>query len=157
MTKSTGHDVGYGHCQQVVLLVQGMRGALNAPLYRTGDQSRDFVVVLATNRPGDLDPAIVDRMDEALEFPLPGLEERARILAIYLESYILKAGTAAGTYSHAHAKACLRQISDTDDDIHDGDSSSTHGRQQPVQSTVWGTVLALSDQTEAVQLSKARQ
>lgn len=73
-----------------------MRGALNATLYRTGDQSRDFVVVLATNRPGDLDPAVLDRMDEALEFPLPGLEERSRILAIYLDSYILQAGSAAG-------------------------------------------------------------
>lgn len=73
-----------------------MRGALNATLYRTGDQSRDFVVVLATNRPGDLDPAVVDRMDEALEFPLPGPNERSRILAIYLESYILKAGSSAG-------------------------------------------------------------
>ena len=76
--------------------MQGMRGALNATLYRTGDQSRDFVVVLATNRPGDLDPAVVDRMDEALEFPLPGREERARILAIYLDSYILQAGSASG-------------------------------------------------------------
>lgn len=73
-----------------------MRGALNATLYRTGDQSRDFVVVLATNRPADLDPAMLDRMDELLEFPLPGENERARILAIYLESYILKAGTSAG-------------------------------------------------------------
>lgn len=31
---------------------EGMRGALNALLFRTGDQSRDFAVVLATNRPG---------------------------------------------------------------------------------------------------------
>jgi ATPase family AAA domain-containing protein 3A/B len=33
---------------------EGMRGALNAILFRTGDQSRDFAVVLATNRPGAL-------------------------------------------------------------------------------------------------------
>lgn len=32
---------------------EGLRGALNAMLYRTGDQSRDFMVVLATNRPGE--------------------------------------------------------------------------------------------------------
>ena len=43
------------------LRAQGIRGALNALLYRTGDQSRDFVVVLATNRPADLDAAVVDR------------------------------------------------------------------------------------------------
>lgn len=29
---------------------EALRGALNAMLFRTGDQSRDFVVVLATNR-----------------------------------------------------------------------------------------------------------
>lgn len=33
---------------------EGLRGALNAILFRTGDQSRDFAVVLATNRPGQL-------------------------------------------------------------------------------------------------------
>lgn len=41
-----------------------------------GEQSRDFCVVLATNRPSDLDPAVIDRTDEALEFGLPGREER---------------------------------------------------------------------------------
>ena len=49
--------------------VQGLRAALNAALFRTGDQSRDFAVVLATNRPADLDPAVLDRMDEALGVP----------------------------------------------------------------------------------------
>lgn len=73
-----------------------MRGALNAMLFRTGDQSRDFVVVLATNRPADLDPAVIDRMDEALEFALPAADERRRILDIYFDRYILKAGTAQG-------------------------------------------------------------
>lgn len=32
---------------------EGLRGALNALLFRTGDQSKDFLVVLATNRPGE--------------------------------------------------------------------------------------------------------
>ena len=53
-------------------------------------------MVLATNRPGDLDPAVLDRMDEALEFPLPGRAERRRILQIYLDSYLARAGTEAG-------------------------------------------------------------
>jgi len=75
---------------------QGLRAALNAALFRTGEQSRDFAVVLATNRPADLDPAVLDRMDEALEFPLPGAAERRRILQIYLDSYLSRAGTAAG-------------------------------------------------------------
>ena len=76
--------------------MQGLRAALNAALFRTGDQSRDFAVVLATNRPADLDPAVLDRMDEALEFPLPGPAERAAILQLYVDSYIAKAGTAEG-------------------------------------------------------------
>ena len=35
---------------------EGLRGALNALLFRTGDQSRDFMVVIATNRPGACTP-----------------------------------------------------------------------------------------------------
>ena len=65
-------------------------------LFRTGDQSRDFAVVLATNRPGDLDNAILDRMDEALEFGLPGQAERQQIISLYLDQYVVKAGTAEG-------------------------------------------------------------
>ncbi|KAI8463565.1 MAG: hypothetical protein J3K34DRAFT_526885 [Monoraphidium minutum] len=75
---------------------EGLRGALNALLYRTGDQSRDFMVVLATNRPGDLDDAVLDRMDEALEFGLPGTEQRRKLLGLYIDKYITKAGTAEG-------------------------------------------------------------
>ena len=48
------------------------------------------------NRAGDLDAAVVDRMDEALEFQLPGPQERRRILDLYFNQYIQNAGTAAG-------------------------------------------------------------
>ena len=89
--------------------VQGLRAALNAALFRTGDQSRDFAVVLATNRPADLDPAVLDRMDEALEFPLPGPPERAAILQLYVDSYIAKAGTAEGGESAVHSVAATVQ------------------------------------------------
>lgn len=67
---------------------EAQRSALNALLFRTGDQSRDIVLVLATNRPGDLDAAITDRIDEVLEFPLPGVEERHELLKLYLNKYI---------------------------------------------------------------------
>ncbi|GBG60230.1 hypothetical protein CBR_g3473 [Chara braunii] len=70
---------------------EAQRSALNALLYRTGDQSRDIVLVLATNRPEDLDTAIADRMDEALEFPLPGWEEREKLIRLYLTKYVLNA------------------------------------------------------------------
>lgn len=82
---------------------EGLRGALNALLFRTGDQSKDFMVVLATNRPGDLDDAVLDRMDEALEFGLPGQQQRRQMLDLYLEKYITAAGTAAGEETGAGA------------------------------------------------------
>ncbi|KAK1324275.1 hypothetical protein QJS10_CPA01g01175 [Acorus calamus] len=67
---------------------EAQRSALNALLFRTGDQSRDIVLVLATNRPGDLDAAITDRIDEVIEFPLPREEERFKLLKLYLDRYI---------------------------------------------------------------------
>ncbi|KAF6148655.1 hypothetical protein GIB67_042614 [Kingdonia uniflora] len=71
---------------------EAQRSALNALLFRTGDQSKDIVLALATNRPGDLDSAVSDRIDEVFEFPLPGEEERFKLLKLYLDKYISKAG-----------------------------------------------------------------
>ncbi|XP_058179083.1 uncharacterized protein LOC131297903 [Rhododendron vialii] len=67
---------------------EAQRSALNALLFRTGDQSRDIVLVLATNRPGDLDSAITDRIDEVIEFPIPQEEERFKLLKLYLNKYL---------------------------------------------------------------------
>ncbi|XP_050221934.1 uncharacterized protein LOC126672075 [Mercurialis annua] len=72
---------------------EAQRSALNALLYRTGGQSKDIVLALATNRPGDLDSAVTDRIDEILEFPLPGEEERFQLLKLYLDKYIAQAGS----------------------------------------------------------------
>ncbi|GFP94276.1 ATPase family aaa domain-containing protein 3 [Phtheirospermum japonicum] len=71
---------------------EAQRSALNALLFRTGDQSKDIVLALATNRPGDLDSAVADRIDEVLEFPLPGEDERFKLLKLYLNKYIAEAG-----------------------------------------------------------------
>lgn len=73
-----------------VYMSEAQRSALNALLFRTGDQSRDIVLVLATNRPGDLDSAVTDRIDEVIEFPLPGEEERFKLLKLYLNKYIME-------------------------------------------------------------------
>ncbi|GJM86523.1 hypothetical protein PR202_ga02390 [Eleusine coracana subsp. coracana] len=80
---------------------EAQRSALNALLFRTGDQSKDIVLALATNRPGDLDSAVADRIDEVLEFPLPGEDERFKLLKLYLDKYIVKAGK-------KHEKSWLR-------------------------------------------------
>ncbi|XP_042005173.1 ATPase family AAA domain-containing protein 3C-like [Salvia splendens] len=71
---------------------EAQRSALNALLFRTGDQSRDIVLVLATNRPGDLDSAVTDRIDEVIEFPLPREDERFKLLKLYLTKYLTGEG-----------------------------------------------------------------
>jgi hypothetical protein len=55
---------------------ENLRNVLSALLYQTGTQSEHYMLVLATNRPEDLDRAITDRIDEALHFDLPRLEVR---------------------------------------------------------------------------------
>ncbi|KAK3272595.1 hypothetical protein CYMTET_19123 [Cymbomonas tetramitiformis] len=67
---------------------EGVRAALNALLSRTGDQSKNISLILATNRPSDLDAAVCDRMDELLEFPSPGVQERQRIFTSHLVRYL---------------------------------------------------------------------
>ena len=68
----------------------GTRSALNALLYRTGELSRDVVLVIATNRPEDLDAAVLDRMDESMEFGLPDLEARERLLRLYFDKLVVR-------------------------------------------------------------------
>ena len=65
--------------------------ALNALLFHTGTATSNFCMVLATNRPADLDFAVVDRVDEMIEFPLPGYEERLALIKLYFDKYVRKA------------------------------------------------------------------
>jgi ATPase family AAA domain-containing protein 3A/B len=71
------------------------RNALNALLFRTGEASKQFMLVLATNRPGDLDRAVSDRVDEAMVFDLPDLEARKKLVRQYYDKYITRAGEEA--------------------------------------------------------------
>ncbi|CAE7531095.1 atad3-a [Symbiodinium natans] len=64
------------------------RNVLSAFLHHTGTESDKFVVVLATNIREILDRAVLDRIDENFEFPLPSLEERKRMLAMFMEEHI---------------------------------------------------------------------
>lgn len=70
---------------------ESMRNALNALLYQTGEQSQKFMMVIATNRPEDLDTAVTDRIDETLHFVLPGGKERLNMLQMYYKRYIAEA------------------------------------------------------------------
>ncbi len=67
-----------------------MRNAITTMLYHTGTETSQFLMVLATNRPGDLDPAVLDRIDESVEFGLPDLPEREKICKQYMNLYVTK-------------------------------------------------------------------
>ncbi|BET02470.1 Domain of unknown function (DUF3523) [Nesidiocoris tenuis] len=69
---------------------ESLRACLNAFLYRTGEQSNKFMLVLASNTPEQFDWAVNDRLDEMVEFSLPGLEERERLLRLYFDKFVLE-------------------------------------------------------------------
>lgn len=66
------------------------RNVLSAFLHHTGTESDKFVVVLATNIRDILDRAVLDRVDESFEFPNPGLDERKKMLTMFMDEHILK-------------------------------------------------------------------
>merc|ERR1711912_76319 len=45
-------------------------------------------MVLATNRPHDLDSAVLDRIDESVEFGLPEVKAREDLVKLYFQKYI---------------------------------------------------------------------
>jgi len=51
-----------------VAMSEDMRNALNAFLYRTGEATDRFMLVLATNQPEQLDWAVNDRVDEMVGY-----------------------------------------------------------------------------------------
>lgn len=69
---------------------EDLRAALNAFLYRTGEQNPKFMLVLASNTPEQFDYAINDRLDEMVEFSLPGPEERERLMRLYFDKFVLQ-------------------------------------------------------------------
>ncbi|MBN3300766.1 ATAD3 protein, partial [Amia calva] len=69
---------------------EDLRATLNAFLYRTGEQSNKFMLVLASNQPEQFDWAINDRIDEIVNFALPGPDERERLVRLYFDRYVLQ-------------------------------------------------------------------
>ncbi|XP_057318403.1 ATPase family AAA domain-containing protein 3A homolog [Microplitis mediator] len=72
---------------------EDLRAMLNAFLYRTGEQSNKFMLVLASNTPEQFDWAVNDRLDEMVEFLLPGREERERLIRLYFDKFVLQPAT----------------------------------------------------------------
>ncbi|KTG47000.1 hypothetical protein cypCar_00034237 [Cyprinus carpio] len=58
-----------------------------------GTSGRGFMLVLASNQPEQFDWAINDRIDEIVNFMLPGLEERERLVRLYFDRYVLEPAT----------------------------------------------------------------
>jgi len=67
---------------------ESLRNALTALLYHTGSSSSRVMLVLATNRPGDLDSAVIDRIDESVQFQLPELSERQLLVNSYFQAFL---------------------------------------------------------------------
>jgi len=70
---------------------EDMRNALNAFLYRTGEPSSRFMMMMATNRPHEFDEAAADRVDDVIPFDLPSKKERTDMLKLYVEKFLKKA------------------------------------------------------------------
>lgn len=68
---------------------EDQRNALNAFLFRTGTESDQFMMVYASNQPSQFDEAVMDRIDEMVEFGLPEAHERRKMIAMYIEKYLL--------------------------------------------------------------------
>lgn len=64
------------------------RNALSVFLHHTGTENPKLSVILATNVPSMLDRAVLDRMDENFEFPLPAEPERLHMLRMFVDQYV---------------------------------------------------------------------
>jgi len=63
---------------------------VDAFLNRTGEQSNKYMFVLSTNLPEHIDKAVEDRIDEEIEFEIPSLDERKRLVRLYFDKYVLE-------------------------------------------------------------------
>ncbi|CAK0815742.1 unnamed protein product, partial [Prorocentrum cordatum] len=64
------------------------RNCLSVFLHHTGTENARVAVILATNIPSSLDRAVLDRMDEAFEFPIPMYDQRLAMLQMFVDRYL---------------------------------------------------------------------
>ena len=65
------------------------RKFLTLILDATGTQSRDYSVVFITNRPGDIDPAVISRCNHKIEIDVPAYEQVLAIIKLYIKMYLI--------------------------------------------------------------------
>jgi len=107
---------------------ENMRNALSAFLYRTGTETKHFMIVMATNVPESLDKAVLDRIDDMIEFGLPGDAEREAMLRHYFDVYITQKAQHANIQSGIiQGRAIEIAGFDTDDYIWDRLTAKTKG------------------------------
>lgn len=56
------------------------------------------MLVLASNTPEQFDWAVNDRLDEMVEFMLPGLAERERLVRLYFDKFVLEPAASGSRY-----------------------------------------------------------
>jgi ATPase family AAA domain-containing protein 3A/B len=66
------------------------RQVLSTFLGHTGTEQENFCIVMATNVKEVLDAAVLDRVDEHFELPLPAKEQRRLMLDIFIADYLVK-------------------------------------------------------------------
>ncbi|CRG98040.1 AAA family ATPase, putative [Plasmodium gallinaceum] len=67
---------------------ESLRNALASFLFHTGNESKKFSVILATNCKDILDTAVIDRIDEQYNFDIPKVKEIKRMLSYYFNKYV---------------------------------------------------------------------
>jgi len=66
------------------------RQVLSTFLAHTGTEQNNFCLVMATNVKEVLDAAVLDRLDERFELPLPAKEQRRLMLDLFIAEHLMK-------------------------------------------------------------------
>ena len=67
---------------------------ISAFLARTGGLSEKCMFILATNDPNKLDDAVLSRMHKKINVPLPTLDERTKLITLYLNKFATETNNA---------------------------------------------------------------
>jgi len=128
---------------------ESMRNALSTFLYRTGSPSKKVMLVMATNEPEAIDVAILDRMDEAVEFALPGKKERLRLLEQYFNERVV------APEGNARPIRLGEGVDDIDWEAMSDEIEGFSGRQIMKMATAWqASAYATVDNTLTVDMIK---
>jgi ATPase family AAA domain-containing protein 3A/B len=86
-----------------------IRNALNALLYQTGTPSHNFMLVLATNRPQDLDVAVLDRVDVSIPITPPAEAQRLDLIRYYIHEHVVSVAEASQRSKSLWARLLLHR------------------------------------------------